>query len=36
MPGYGFGDQVEVLEPEHLRDEFAQIAQSLQDMYAKP
>jgi predicted DNA-binding transcriptional regulator YafY len=32
----GFGDQVEVLEPEHLRDEFAQIAQSLQDMYALP
>ena len=32
----GFGDQVEVLEPEHLRAEFAQIAQSLQDMYASP
>jgi predicted DNA-binding transcriptional regulator YafY len=30
----GFGDQVEVLEPEHLRDEFAQIARSMADMYS--
>ena len=30
----GFGDQVEVLEPEHLRAEFAEIARSLHDMYS--
>jgi len=34
MPGYGFGDQVEVLGPEHLREEFAQIAQSMADIYS--
>jgi predicted DNA-binding transcriptional regulator YafY len=32
----GFGDQVEVLEPATLREEFAGISQSLHDLYHPP
>jgi len=29
----GFGDRVEVLEPEELREEFAEIAENLLGIY---